>query len=161
MLLLRPSEYLKYQGGPVGLAKSICFIFSPRTFTYLYVYMYVCARPPTATCLWRSEDNLQESVPSFYCVAPRGSTQVLSKYLSSLNHFISLALKQFFFSCSLSQSWVQSCVLCSVFNDLVFQLHFFYPRMTPAILRFPPHYNQAWPGGCLGFCAWSVEYIGQ
>lgn len=39
----------------------------------VYECMYVCAH----TCVWKSADNLQESVFSFYHVRPKNQTEVV------------------------------------------------------------------------------------
>lgn len=45
-------------------------------FIYLF-RMYACDHVPAMTCMWWSEDNLKESVHSFYYVCSKNWTQVV------------------------------------------------------------------------------------
>lgn len=51
-------------------------IHEDRTF-YMYLFIYMCMHVDMLEHVWRSKDNLQELVLSFYPVTPEDGTQVI------------------------------------------------------------------------------------
>jgi hypothetical protein len=82
------------------------------TFIPVFVYVYMSIWVGLTTCMWKSEDNLWESVPSLFLLGPWDGTQdyQAQKQVSWL-HFAVLVL--FYFNFLMFTFYVYRCLhLC-------------------------------------------------
>lgn len=55
-------------------------VFGFKFFSLGYIYLFILACAQTSAQTQRTEDNLQESIPSFHCVHPGIRTHVAPLY---------------------------------------------------------------------------------